>query len=511
VAALELGRGLVLHAATVATSVPALLSAAGHGDLAAAWAELPACGLPEPAPAAAPWDATPDGPRAPGFEAVMNAPPGLAAPGDLRRRVLAALAGSALDNRLLFPPGHDEIAAAMGATGTDAVVYLIPAGARTAGRALVLTPGGITAIPLPLLTTEPGGCVAAYARAHGAHISAGRGLPGTGGSAGGGAGVGGGAGDAAVHGAMRRWHAALTELCAWAWRAAMEPVLGAVTKVPGQLTRLTLIPFGSLGMVPWHAATGQDAAGRVRYACEQAVFSYAASGRQLVDAAGRDRLPATVRPVFVDPGAGDSARAPWEARSIRDAYYPQGRWLGGQSPDEATAEAVLGWLPGGHSAGASLLHLSCPALSATSPARSQLRLSGDKPLAVDRILRQALLRRAGPAGGLVVLSACVSDLSMRSYDEALTLVTAFAASGAASVVGTRWLVPDVRTMLLMFMFHHYLTAGRPPGDALRLAQVWMLDPDRTIPEEMPEVLAGRVPGEDLRDPAAWAGFIHMGR
>ena len=111
----------------------------------------------------------------------------------------------------------------------------------------------------------------------------------------------------------------------------------------------------------------------------------------------------------------------------------------------------------------------------------------------------------------MILSACVSDLSMRDYDEALTLVTAFAAAGAASVVGTRWSVPDARTALLMFMFHHHLASGRPPGDALRLAQLWMLDPDRTIPEEMPRMFADEVSRKDLGDPASWAGFIHMGR
>jgi CHAT domain-containing protein len=230
-----------------------------------------------------------------------------------------------------------------------------------------------------------------------------------------------------------------------------------------------------------------------------------------VVAAGRDTVPAEASPVFVEDTVGGSIWAHWEAKYIRDAYYRDGRCLGARPPDEATVDRVLASLPGEESSGASLLHLSCHARTGGSPAASHLRLSGDQPLAVDRVLRRAQFRRPDLPGGLVVLSACVSDLSMSNYDEALTLATAFAAAGAASVVGTRWLVPDARTALMMFMFHHYLTAGRSPGEALRLAQLWMLDPDRAIPPKMPRMLADEVPRKDLGDPVAWAGFIHMGR
>lgn len=500
VEALELGRGLVLHAATITTSVPAVLSATGHADLARAWEELHADGA---AAGSAPWDGglaqdsqRPDDQQAPSLQALLSDLPGAAAPSDLRRRVLAALTGSVLDQRLLSPPSRREIGDAMRATGTDAVVYLVPAGEQTAGRALVLTPNAITAVPLPRLKADPGGRVAAYARAHDALVGAGTAS----------------ADDPAVQRARERWNAALRDLCAWAWRAAMQSVLDAVDNPdPGRPVRLTLVPFGMLGMVPWHAASGRGATGRMHYACEQAVFSYAASGRQLVASAARPALPAQASPVFVDPPVGGSIWSHWEAKYIRDTYYRHGRCLGAQPPDEATVDGVLNCLPSEQSGGASLLHLSCHASSAASSAASHLRLSGDKPLAVDRILRQAQFRRPDQAGGLVVLSACVSDLSMRDYDEALTLVTAFAATGAASVVGTRWLVPDARTALLMFMFHHYLASGRPPGGALRLAQLWMLDPQRAIPDEMPRMFADEVPREDLGDPAAWAGFVHMGR
>jgi hypothetical protein len=64
----------------------------------------------------------------------------------------------------------------------------------------------------------------------------------------------------------------------------------------------------------------------------------------------------------------------------------------------------------------------------------------------------------------------------------------------------------------MFMAHHYLRADRlPPADALRKAQLWMLNPDRVPPATMPPGLAARVSGVDSADVAAWAGFTHQGR
>jgi hypothetical protein len=503
VEALELGRGQVLHAATVATGVPAVLSATGHGELAREW-EAARADSGGPA-SQQPWDTGEAAQPGVGWQhdraaqtrdALLGELPGVAIPSDLRHRVLTALAGSALDRMLLTPPGRREITAAMRATGTDAVVYLVPAGENAGGRALVLTPKGITAIPLPGLKANPRGRVAAYAQAHDDVFKASD-L---------------GHDDPRAQRAQRRWNHALGDLCDWAWDAAMQSVFDAIgTYCAKPLPRITLIPFGILGMVPWHAARSRTGAGQAHYACEQAVFSYAASGRQFMATAGRGLLPGQASAVFVGEPVARNIWANWEAKYIRDAYYRDGRYLGARPPDEATVDQVLGWLPSENFPGASLLHLSCHARTGRSPDASHLRLSGDQPLAVDRILRQAQFRRPGLPGGLVVLSACVSDLSMADYDEALTLATAFAAAGAASVVGTRWLVPDVRTALLMFMFHHHLTAGLPPSDALRLAQLWMLGPDRAIPVEMPAMLADEVPRKDLGNLAAWAGFIHMGR
>ena len=91
------------------------------------------------------------------------------------------------------------------------------------------------------------------------------------------------------------------------------------------------------------------------------------------------------------------------------------------------------------------------------------------------------------------------------------MASAFLTAGAVTVVGTRWQVPDARTAIMMFMFHHYLNAGFPQAAALARAQVWMLTGGQDIPEAMPPMLAAEVPRSDLRELVAWAAFTHQGQ
>ncbi|GDY85615.1 hypothetical protein SAVCW2_48140 [Streptomyces avermitilis] len=112
----------------------------------------------------------------------------------------------------------------------------------------------------------------------------------------------------------------------------------------------------------------------------------------------------------------------------------------------------------------------------------------------------------------MLLAACRSHVSGRGHNEAYTLATAFLVSGARSVIGSLWPVPDDATSVLMYLTHHYLrTGGEPPAKALRRAQLWMLDPDRDRSAELPAELADRVRHIDPDDLSAWAGFTHLGQ
>jgi hypothetical protein len=473
--ALELGRGLVLHAATVAADVPALLRDAGHPDLAREWETQIGDGAGRDLSAV---------------------------PSDLRHRVLSSLAHDQAEQRLLSVPTVAQIADALLAIQMDALVYLLPETSEGSGHALIVAADGtVHDCPLPGLSAEPGSAVTRYAAAHHDLLRAqATRAPG-------------------VTAADRRRRRMLSELCDWAWTAAMDPVLARLAPSPALATRpprLVIAPMGTLGVVPWHAARRPLPGGGTRYVCEEVVLSMCVSARQLTEVAGRRVLPRGQSPVLVANPTRDLRWSTREADAIRAALYPAAVLLGrsreGVAAGRGTPEEVLAFLPGGGSRlPPSELHLGCHAVAGQTSDQSKLRLAGGD-LTLSVILAQARARTHDSPGGLVVLAACTSDLSVADHDEALTLASAFLAAGASGVVGARWQISDVRTALLMFMLHRHLVRhpAASPADALRAAQLWMLDPARSVPQEMPRLLADEVGNHDLADPHSWAAFTYHG-
>ncbi|MBI0293059.1 CHAT domain-containing protein [Streptomyces sp. PRKS01-29] len=302
--------------------------------------------------------------------------------------------------------------------------------------------------------------------------------------------------------------------------------------------RLVLVPCGNLGAVPWHAARlpgpRADARRPYAYACEVAVISYAASGGEFLRAARRGRVPASERAVLVADPTGDLTWAQDEVTALHTAYYTGALLYGWHedAPEHAlgTPDDVLAHLPGGPAApAASLLHLVVHGLAGLRPTDSALHLAtpdapglADTPdpadtadlgrLTVTRILDVPAGERPA-TGPLVVLSACETDLSSRDHDEALTPTTALLARGATDVVGSRWKVSDSASAALMVVFHHHLTVGGlAPPDALRAAQLWMLDHDRHPVPGLTGLLLAETQSDagGLARAVSWAGFIHQG-
>ncbi|MFI1854555.1 CHAT domain-containing protein [Streptomyces sp. NPDC020480] len=500
VRALELGRAMVLRAAAASRSVPDLLAASGHSELARRWRAQAATAPPDAA-----------GPRMTGA---------------LRRMALNALGargdGAGVE-AVLGVPDVAELAAGLAATATDALVYLVPGqGLKylAPGFALIVRPGHARpqVLRLPRLLGTGSAPLERYLEAAAERSRT--------------------AVDPALAPswqAERRWQAALAELCDWAWAAAVGPLLdalGSSGRPPrialgssGRPPRIVLVPCGPLGAVAWHAARRPQPSGGPghRFACQDAVFSYAPSGAQFLRAAGRRRLPATGRQVLVADPDLTLLWAETETDALRAACYPgalrYGAFLTSDEPVDAAGspDDLLAVLPGGGTP-ASVLHISCHAVAGPHPARSALRLAagpGADPdrglLTVARILDDTADRPPDTAGPLVVLSACETDLTTRDHDESLTLATALVARGAADAVGSRWAVRDSRTAVMMAVFHHFLTADNlAPPDALRATQLWMLDPDRTPPPTLHGELRHEATGPDLDRIHHWAAFTHQG-
>jgi CHAT domain-containing protein/tetratricopeptide (TPR) repeat protein len=485
VSALELGRGMVLHAATSGAGVAQILREAGHAELAGEWA------------------AQPD-------------QPGLAPAEDLRYRVMLAIEQSPAETRLLSPPPVPDIAAALAATGSDALVYLLPREDTGAGLAVIVDQDGtVRWLPLAGLYTGGASPVSAFLRARRAVEAA--------------------ATPAATEAARQAWLPVLGTLCGWAWRAVIGPVLDAVQAQGAKPDRrIVLVPLAELGVVPWHAARQPETG---RYACQRAAFSYAASARQFVETAQRRPRPWAQDPVLISDAAESAYLTAAGVGYLQSAFYPAAavfgsarRHLPGTVPGTpaATRDDVLSALPRAGRPGASLLHFGCHGRVQVPVLGSSLSLGTDghgheTRVEIRDILRQARSGRTdGPspahAGGLVVLASCLTDVTEQNFDEALTLAAAFLAAGSAGVVAARWAVADAVTALLMNVFHQMLNGPHPdPAGALRAAQLWLLDPDREVPAGWPKALreeatlASSPGGPDLAGPEAWAGFTYQGR
>ena len=491
VSALELGRGMVMHAATSGAGVAQVLREAGHEDLADEWAA-------QPSPA-------------------VHADSGRA--DDLRYRVMLAIERSPAEARLLSPPAVGDVAAALTATGTDALAYLLPRDDDGPGVAVVVyLDGAVRRLPLPGLYVGGGSPVGAFLRTRrsvevaGVHPAA-----------------------SATDSARQAWLDALGTLCVWAWRVAIGPLLDAVPARGARTERrIVLVPAGELGLVPWHAAR-QPASGT--YACQQAVFGYAPSARQFVETAQCRPRPWAQAPVLISDAAESLYLTATGIAYLHAAHYPAAPVFGfahDKMADAipggpvATRDDVLGALPQAAFPGASLLHFGCHGSVQVPVLGSSITLGQDGQgrqvkVEVRDILRQARSGQAGglaraDAGGLVVLAACLTDVTESDFDEALTLAAAFLAARATGVVAARWQVADAVTALFMNVFHQLLNGRHPqPARALREAQRWMLDPDRQVPRGWPRVLreeadmAGRPGGPDLTSPEAWAGFTYQGR
>lgn len=472
VRALEGGRGLMLFAATELRAVDARLAASGREDLADRWRRI------------------------------RDTPKDTAQYTELRREVLAAVTD---DSDLLDPPGTREIARALRVLDADALVYLMPSASGVPGYAVTVSADGSTGyVGLPNLTLDPEFDIEAAV----AGLSKPRDLsPRTSGPAAPGA---------------------ATDLCDWAWRAAVGPLVAHyLPTLPkpgtGRPPRLILVPTGVLALVPWQAARRSDGDFALRYVA----LSQAASARMLCRSAAQAPVaPTPVGLVVGDPDTGDPAddlpAARIEASAVHQAYYRGGRYLGRRangSPSASgagTVEEVRDWLTTERPGAGTMVHLACHGVSGAGtengekPA-SYLVLAGGKELAAGQII-DVMGSAPQRAVGLAVLAACRTAHSIYGYDEAYSLGTAFLAGGVRSVLSTLWRVPDVSTSVLMFMFHHYLQVEhRPPWAALWRAQLWMTDPDREVPAEMPPRLRQHANDPEAARIDAWAAFVHWGQ
>ncbi len=374
-----------------------------------------------------------------------HAGPDLAGVLEARRRALLDLAGGDGPG---ITPGDDEV-----------LMYLVPGCDLHNGFAATIPRDGVVdVISLPRLTT-------AAVRAWQEALEEARATP-----------------------SRRGWTGELDRVAAWAWTAAGD----AFTPWKGR--RLVLVPMGELGLVPW-AAAWREVEGRRRYLVQDNEITF---------------MPAATAPLTADPpctalfvGNPDRTdrRAATIAESLRTAFHPAARFLGGHggtprpwrespqgrgTPDDVRAAARDGL---------GLLHLGCRTTSDLAhPERSAISLH-DGELPVDALSHAGI--------GLVTLMDHVTVTSGAVHDDALTAPARLVANGTRSVLSAQWPEPSGA---LVHLVHHHIGLGLPPGAALRAAQLQLLDPERVLPPGTPADLP--------HDPTAiehWAVLAHHGR
>jgi CHAT domain-containing protein len=194
------------------------------------------------------------------------------------------------------------------------------------------------------------------------------------------------------------------------------------------------------------------------------------------------------------PARQDLSRLPYsgrEASEIAGLVPAPQRWLasGFAANREAVLSAPLGDYRLLHFATHGLLDARYPALSALSLSRLD-----DQGRSIDGDLRLHDIYNLRLRADVVVLSACDTALGREVRGEGLIgLSQGFMYAGAQSVVASLWRVPDRTTAELMKRFYSaMLEDGRPPGEALALAQ-------RAIADE-----------PLWRDPFFWGAFVIQG-
>ncbi len=109
------------------------------------------------------------------------------------------------------------------------------------------------------------------------------------------------------------------------------------------------------------------------------------------------------------------------------------------------------------------------------PDRSALVFAPEKPPVDDGLLQVREIRRLPINASLVTLSACDTGVGPVCEEGVANIVNAFIEAGAHSVVSTLWELEDLPAAQLMIDFYRHLGRGEGKAEALRQAQLDMLN------------------------------------
>jgi tetratricopeptide (TPR) repeat protein len=219
--------------------------------------------------------------------------------------------------------------------------------------------------------------------------------------------------------------------------------------------RLVIVPYGAGHAVPWHALHDGS-----RYLLQRAEIWACPSSSLLQLLSGRRRPGPGTAVVFAHTQGGLMG-------SIRQEAAAVAATLGAQVYEEASAtvDALRSAAPG-----CKVLHLAAHGEARLDdPTFAHLQLA-DGQLTTADVFNLSL------DGALVTLSACETGRTVvTGGDELIGLSRGFLFAGASALVQSLWRVEDGSTARLMACFYRELAEGRTAAQALRQAQLALMD------------------------------------
>ncbi len=303
----------------------------------------------------------------------------------------------------------------------------------------------------------------------------------------------------------------------------LTPVLAAVFQGAG-VKRLRIAPDGMLNLVPFAALSD----GRGHFLIEHAATSYISTGRDLAEPENSASVAASAIVIAVSPGA-DAKPSPGVVSAFRadhlerldgaaaeasdvKRWLPKAQVLGeGEATEQRIKQlhrpAVLhivghGIVRGNEDCGAAPDSPGCQ-LAALDPAARVMSLSaivleeaygrgGKSP--EDGMLTALELQTLDLQGTeMLVLSQCrMADGIPSSGEGVFGMRRAAAIAGVKTSVAPLWKVDDATQQKLMDRFYRELSAGKGRAEALRAAQLQLLNPasPASFLEWAPVILSG---------------------
>src|SRR6185436_19141127 len=311
-------------------------------------------------------------------------------------------------------------------------------------------------------------------------------------------------------------------------RSLYRKLLGPVLPLIQKSERLLLVPDGPLERLPW-GALRREAADVPQFVSEWKPLHLAPSATVFAEIE-RSRRPAGERSnpelaAFGDPLCGEPAptAVPLSGEARQSQSADRGRsceplpaaraevteigrlfpnharlYLGGEATEEK-AKALGRYVRSLHFATHAILDARFPLDSAIVLTQSETFGEGR-----DNGLLQAweIFEQVRLDADLVVLSACESGLGKEMGGEGLIgLTRAFQYAGARSVLASLWKISDRITAELMVRFYKHLKDGMAKDEALRAAQMELIQGPVRVKNEK-----GEEEETDASAPYYWAAF-----